>query len=207
MSWTVEDWLFDVGSERSETSERKPQYSGRSPEWPLVWAKEHTLDGREHMVTFDIEGEPAAVAERWSSNEIEAHRRVVKVQMSTAGSSITASFRGLYDEGTAVSCIWWCETGKCYVTSADVIKLLEPLLCPGRSDKKKVKARIRRAMASFEPSVVSESRNKELFRLITSFGDPHPWKMRKSFSVLPWRFLEPALRRAPRDYRAVDKSV
>jgi hypothetical protein len=197
---------MDVGAERSEMGEHETQCDGKDTKWSLVWYKELALGVEARRIDLHVEGELTAVAEGWTSKEIEARRRVVNVQVSPASPSITVSIAGKDREGIVISCIWWQEKTECFATCTDVMRLLEPLLGLGKSNRKG-KTRIRRSMDFFKPFVVSESKNQEFFRLITNLETPHPWKMKKSLSVLPWRFLEPALRRILEDYRAVDKSA
>lgn len=196
-------WFLDVGSERSDVGKQETQCADR--EWYLVWSKELASGSEARIIDLHVGGELMAVAGDWASKEVEARRRVVNVQISPAGPSIKVSVTSHDEEGIAISCIWWQEKGECFVTCTDVMRLLEHLLGLGKSDRK-AKTRIRRSMTFFKPYIASENKNQELFRLITNFGMPRPWKMKKSLSVLPWVSVEPALRRVLEDYRAVDRS-
>lgn len=205
-SWTDgESWLRDVGPDTSDVGDRETQDSSRAPDWRLIWSNKVPADVAEHKIALCIKGDLASVTKGWSPKEIEARCRTVKVQVSPAGPLMTASLVDQDAEGVEISCLWWPEKKGCFATSADVTKLVESLVCLS-SRNKDDKARIRHAVASYKSSVVSENRNREIFRLILSIGVPQDLKTRKTFKVLPWRFLEQVLGNILGGYRAVDRN-
>lgn len=145
-----------------------------------------------------IEGDLNSMADKWSSTEWEASRRLVQFRRSQSGSVITATFEPVTLEdripnSICVSCIWWEEKQECYVTSVDTISLLEALVAVRFTVEEK--NRIRRNLEGFRPATVSKTKadSEEFFKLIMGFPNPKPRNIEKDVKVFPWRILARAL--------------
>lgn len=174
--------MYDVGPGASDSGDPEVPSGDWASEWRLLWHKEVPPDTVAHRITFNIEADLAAVTKEWPSKKNKTYGRTIRVHVSSARPSMTASLVDRDAEGVDISCLWWRDKMDCFVPCADVTKLVEPLLCLDNPSKD-VKARIRRAMDAYKPPVVSDSEDQELFRLILSLGVPPTLKMRKTLKV------------------------
>ncbi|EEB90333.1 hypothetical protein MPER_11471 [Moniliophthora perniciosa FA553] len=99
-----------------------------------------------------------------------------------------------YNENDSViSCIYRNDTNGCYVTSVDVIYLLERLT----NDEFPVeeKNRIRRNLEGLRPTTVSKHKAgfENFFQRIMEFPDPKPRNIEKDLKVFDWGLLGQAL--------------
>lgn len=98
------------------------------------------------------------------------------------------------DAMTIVSCILNDATDECYVTSVDIISLLEALIASKFSVEEK--NRIRRNLEGFKPMTVSKAKVADpFFALIMSFPSPRPRNIEKDVKVFPWKLLPEALQK------------
>jgi hypothetical protein len=99
-------------------------------------------------------------------------------------------------EGTnVVSCIFREETDECYITSVDLIGLLEFLI--GNRFSTEEKNRVRRNLEGFKPETMSKSKSGEdsqaFFGLIMGFGEPRPRNIEKDVKVFKWEIVRQAM--------------
>lgn len=80
----------------------------------------------------------------------------------------------------------------CYITSVDIIYLLEAIV--GNRFSVEEKNRIRRNLEGFKPMTVSKSKsNSGFFSLIMGFPHPRPRNIEKDVKVFSWKLLKKAL--------------
>jgi hypothetical protein len=149
---------------------------------------------------LDIQGDLQAMCDGWSEEELKAKRRLVEFQRSQEGSVITTSFRPVTIEertpnSPCISCIWWEEQNRYYVTSVDTIQLLESLV--GVRFTVEEKNRIRRNLEGYKPMTISKQKEdcESFFRLIMGFPNPKPRNIEKDVKVFLWSSLEIALKK------------
>lgn len=104
---------------------------------------------------------------------------------------ITNEVGDMQGKGALVSCIAW--EGEHYVTSVDVIKILEEML--NKSFTVQSKNRVRRNLEGFKPITASKHKPEtvSLFKLIMGFNHPRPRNIEKDIKVFYWRTLPVAL--------------
>lgn len=156
-----------------------------------------------------INGRLDGMAESWTQEEWSNRRRIVMFRRSQQGSTLTASCKPVSvnerpPNSICVSCIYWAEKGKCYVTSVDTIYLLEQLVAAPNRFSVEEKNRIRRNLEGFHPVTVSKSKDEseEFFKLIMAFPNPKPRNIEKDVKVFPWEILESALKKIIGKYSA-----
>lgn len=149
---------------------------------------------------IDIQGDLQAMCDGWTEEELRAKRRLVEFQRSQEGSVITTSFRPVTIEertpnSPCISCIWWEEHNRYYVTSVDTIQLLESLV--GVRFTVEEKNRIRRNLEGYKPMTISKQKEdcEDFFRLIMGFPNPKPRNIEKDVKVFLWSSLETALKK------------
>ncbi len=134
-----------------------------------------------------------------SVEEFDNRRRLVQFFRHQEGSILTFTFspiaQALYEETMiVVSCILNDATDECYVTSVDIISLLEALIASKFSVEEK--NRIRRNLEGFKPMTVSKAKVADpFFALIMSFPSPRPRHIEKDVKVFPWQLLSQALQK------------
>ena len=113
---------------------------------------------------------------------------------------MTAQFRPITLEdwspssGTiVVSCIWKEDNNTCYITSVDLIFLLEALLNTRFTVEEK--NRIRRNLEGYKPVTVTKNKPgwSEFFKLIMSFQAPRPRNIEKDVKVFEWNSIQQAI--------------
>ncbi|KAA8646709.1 uncharacterized protein ATNIH1004_005384 [Aspergillus tanneri] len=93
-----------------------------------------------------------------------------------------------------VSCIYWPGSGDCFITSSDILRLLQWLLQTPMFLRLE-KCRIRRNLDRFQPHLISKS-NPESFefaRMVRGFRNPRVVTVQKDMKVFPWRILPSAI--------------
>lgn len=138
----------------------------------------------------------------WSQEEWQAKRRLVKVWRRQVDSQIFMAFRAItpeeYPEGEAavvVSCIFREDKNTCYITSVDIIYLLEAVI--GQRFSIEEKNRIRRNLEGFRPQTVSKNKpgSEDFFRTVMAFPDPKPRNIEKDLKVFQWDCLPGAVKK------------
>jgi hypothetical protein len=154
-----------------------------------------------------LNGDLDSMAERWTNDEWDTKRRLVRFTRRQNISTIHADFVAVSPEdyqknSICISCIWWEEKRDFYVTSVDTIFLLESLVAVRFTVEEK--NRIRRNLEGFRPLTVSKSKadSEEFFKLIMGFPSPKPRNIEKDVKVFPWKILAHALKKIIGKYSA-----
>ncbi|KAB8227282.1 uncharacterized protein BDW43DRAFT_294515 [Aspergillus alliaceus] len=138
----------------------------------------------------------------WSANEINYSRRVVYVsevvQENTRKVVLSPITQDKWRPNTkCISCIYWREQHEHYITSVDVLLLLE--VVSGLSFAAADRIRIRRTLERFKPITINrkerDSWTDEISRLILNLPAPKPMIIQKSTKIFKWRTLETILSR------------
>ncbi|KAF8828966.1 hypothetical protein HHX47_DHR3001044 [Lentinula edodes] len=134
----------------------------------------------------------------WEPSEKRVGRRLVRFTKVQDGRKLIVSCEAIsqddYRESDSViSCIYREETLTYYVTSVDIIYLLERLT----NDEFPVeeKNRIRRNLEGLRPTTVSKHKQgfENFFQRIMEFPDPKPRNIEKDLKVFEWSLLGQAL--------------
>ncbi|RDW69537.1 hypothetical protein BP6252_08557 [Coleophoma cylindrospora] len=146
-----------------------------------------------------IKGELRTMTNNWTEDEVKCRRRLVLFKRSQSGSMITTTFSRVSPEdrpqnSICVSCIYWEGEGNYYITSVEVISLLEKLVAT-RFDVEE-KNRIRRNLEGLKPVTVHKqgsANSEDFFKLIMGFPNPKPRNIEKNVKVFKWDDLANAL--------------
>lgn len=157
-------------------------------------------------VEFEVVGDYESIGRNWCQQEIERGRRLVRFTHTTANSlrKIRCSFEILPpindpetngNEGVIISFIHWAQRDEIYVTSVDIIYLLEHMLQVTFSIEQK--NRVRRNLEGFHPLTASKCRpeSSEFFKVIMSFGYPRPRHIEKDIKIFEWHCIPFALKK------------
>lgn len=154
-----------------------------------------------------LKGDLDSMTKDWTTDEINARRRLVEFKRHQDGSTINADFGPVAPADRApssitISCILWKEKKEYFVTSVDTIYLLEALV--GVRFTVEEKNRIRRNLEGFRPATVSKSKtdSSDFFATIMGFGAPKPRNIEKDVKVFPWKILAHALKKIISKYSA-----
>ncbi|PWN27689.1 hypothetical protein BDZ90DRAFT_169614 [Jaminaea rosea] len=146
----------------------------------------------------------------WSQEEWNDGRRLVKFWRNQSGTNITILCDVLhpsaYDPSTiVVSCIFSEEKNECYITSVDMIYLLEAIIHTRFVIEEK--NRIRRNLEGFRPITLSKTKweTERLFKRVMGFVNPKPRNIEKDVKVFPWKVLEEALKKIVNKYCATSE--
>jgi hypothetical protein len=149
---------------------------------------------------LNLVGDLDSMTENWTEDEWEKGRRLVMFKRSRTDCTITATFSPVSLEerppnSICISCIYWKGKNECFVTSVDMISLLESLIAIRFTVEEK--NRIRRNVQGFRPITVSKAKpeSEDLFRLIMGFPIPKPRNIEKDVKVFPWKILNHALKK------------
>ncbi|KAL0956077.1 hypothetical protein HGRIS_002246 [Hohenbuehelia grisea] len=138
------------------------------------------------------------MCQNWSASEMARGRRLVRFQKLQEGRRLMVSCQTVRQEDyseteTVISCIYREKTDEFYVTSVDIIYLLEKLT----NDEFPVeeKNRIRRNLEGLRPTTVSKHKSgfEQFFQTIMDFPDPKPRNIEKDLKVFEWALLGQAL--------------
>ncbi|TFK25477.1 developmental regulator medusa [Coprinopsis marcescibilis] len=134
----------------------------------------------------------------WNQGELSSGRRLVRFSKVQDGRRLIVSCEPIrqedYNESDAViSCIYREEVDSCFVTSVDVIYLLERLT--NGEFPVEEKNRIRRNLEGLRPTTVSKHKTGfgDFFQRIMEFPDPKPRNIEKDLKVFDWNLLGQAL--------------
>ncbi|KZT27978.1 hypothetical protein NEOLEDRAFT_948642 [Neolentinus lepideus HHB14362 ss-1] len=146
----------------------------------------------ETLTSFDT------MVEDWRDDEKEVGRRLIRFQVQRQEHILKVSCERIeqseYDErDIVVSCIHRTESGICYITSVDIIYLLERIV--GTVFKVEEKNRIRRNLEGLKPITTGKGKRwcQDFFQKIMSFPNPKPRTIEKDLKVFEWRVLGQAL--------------
>ncbi|KAG7446154.1 uncharacterized protein BT62DRAFT_987242 [Guyanagaster necrorhizus] len=136
----------------------------------------------------------------WDPFEVLMGRRLVRFHKCQDGCKLILSCEAIRqddysDKDTVISCIFRNESLPFYVTSVDIIYLLERLA--NEDFPVEEKNRIRRNLERLKPTTVSKHRPglDTFFQRIMEFPDPKPRNIEKDLKVFEWSFLGQALER------------
>ncbi len=134
----------------------------------------------------------------WTNPEAVTGRRLVRFAKVQDGRRLIVSCEPISqedyrDSDTVISCIYREEVDLCYVTSVDVIYLLERLT--NGEFPVEEKNRIRRNLEGLRPTTVSKHKPGfgNFFQRIMDFPDPRPRNIEKDLKVFDWNLLGQAL--------------
>lgn len=158
-----------------------------------------------HTPLLDIVTPLDSLCSGWDDAELEVGRRLVRFQKIQDGRRVILSCESIKQEqyceaDSVISCIYREETETCYVTSVDIIYLLERLT----NDEFPVeeKNRIRRNLEGLRPTTVSKHKpgSEVFFQRIMDFPDPKPRNIEKDLKVFEWVLLGQALEKIMSKY-------
>ncbi|EKM54039.1 uncharacterized protein PHACADRAFT_209866 [Phanerochaete carnosa HHB-10118-sp] len=151
-----------------------------------------------HRAVLEILTPLETMCAGWAEDELRIGRRLVRFRRAQEGHRLKLSCEGIrqdeYVEGDSViSCIYRRDTDSCYVTSVDIISLLEGIV--GEGFEIEEKNRIRRNLEGFRPKTVSKNRagSESFFQQIMDFPAPKPRNIEKDVKVFEWNVLPQAL--------------
>jgi hypothetical protein len=139
-----------------------------------------------------------SVCHSWDESEIEKGRRLVRFKRQQRGHRLKISCEPVPQDDYSssdivISCIYREEANQFFVTSVDIIYLLEKLV--DSHFEVEEKNRIRRNLEGLKPVTVSKNRPgfEAFFQLIMDFPDPRPRNIEKDLKVFEWKLLAAAL--------------
>ncbi len=134
----------------------------------------------------------------WAPAEIQAGRRLVRFGKVQDGRRLIVSCEPISqdeycEQDSVISCIYREDSKTCFVTSVDVIYLLERLT--NGEFPVEEKNRIRRNLEGLRPTTVSKHKPgfEDFFQRIMEFPDPKPRNIEKDLKVFKWNLLGQAL--------------
>ncbi|KAF5351983.1 hypothetical protein D9756_007383 [Leucocoprinus leucothites] len=140
----------------------------------------------------------SSICTGWSSAELQTGRRLVRFSKVQDGRRLIVSCEPIRQDeycenDSVISCIYREETDTCFVTSVDVIYLLERLT--NGEFPVEEKNRIRRNLEGLRPTTVSKHKAGfgDFFQRIMEFPDPKPRNIEKDLKVFDWNLLGQAL--------------
>lgn len=188
---------------RTKTRDRKTRLHRRLKSQSLIRSKlglngDSVEDLCPQTPILDLVTPLANLCANWTPAEISAGRRLVRFAKIQEGRRLIVSCETItqeeYNESDSViSCIYRDETKTCFVTSVDIIYLLERLTNDDFPVEEK--NRIRRNLEGLRPTTVSKHKVgfEDFFQRIMEFPDPKPRNIEKDLKVFEWTLLGQAL--------------
>ncbi|KAG7442418.1 uncharacterized protein BT62DRAFT_954795 [Guyanagaster necrorhizus] len=134
----------------------------------------------------------------WDASEDRMGRRLVRFRNVQDGCKLIISCEAVRqddycDKDTVISCIFRHENRLHYVTSVDIIYLLERIT--NNDFPVEEKNRIGRNLEGLRPTTISKYKRgfENLFQRIMDFPDPKPRNIEKDLKVFEWSLLGQAL--------------
>lgn len=156
---------------------------------------------------LQMHGELQDMAVGWSHDEYLSSRRLVQFWRRQDGTTIHMTFRPILpsqyvQNSIVVSCIFREDKNECFITSVDLIYLLEALVASRFTIEEK--NRIRRNLEGFKPATVNKGKEEsaEFFKVIMDFPNPKPRNIEKDVKVFAWSILDKALSKIIGKYSA-----
>ncbi|PFH51989.1 hypothetical protein AMATHDRAFT_2478 [Amanita thiersii Skay4041] len=153
-----------------------------------------------------------SICHGWTQAEFQAGRRLVRFGKVQDGRRLIVSCEPISQEeyceqDSVISCIYREESATCFVTSVDVIYLLERLT--NGEFPVEEKNRIRRNLEGLRPTTVSKHKPgyEDFFQRIMEFPDPKPRNIEKDLKVFKWNLLGQALEKILSKYSIYTTSV
>ncbi|OXB38954.1 transcriptional regulator Medusa [Cryptococcus neoformans] len=168
-----------------------------------------TLINTGQKAALSITGDLNAVGKGWTTEEWHIRRRLVQFWRRQEGTTIHTQFRVISQSewsasqsSIVISCVFWEEKKSCYITSVDIIYLLEALV--GIHFTVEEKNRIRRNLEGFRPITIDKSKpdTENFFGQIMNLPNPRPRNIEKNVKVYAWDCLEAALQKIIGKYSA-----
>jgi len=161
-----------------------------------------------NRAVLSLNGDLDQMAMGWNNEEWTSRRRLLRFWRHQSGNVIKVNFGPIpqheysANDMIVISCIFRDDKNECYVTSVDVIYLLEALV--GVHFDVEEKNRIRRNLEGFKPITISKSKTdaEPFFKLIMGFPNPKPRNIEKDVKVFPWSILSKALTKIIGKYSA-----
>lgn len=166
----------------------------------------HDSDSLVQPIHLTMTSALKPITQGWSSQEKAAGRRLVKFNFRhISPNEIEMSFAPIPKEQYVpgepiVSCVCWEERNEYFVTSVDIILLLEHIL--KQSFGVKEKNRIRRNLQSLKPLTISRSNRliQNFFNLLMGMENPRPRNIEKDLKVFKWLDLFTAVKKVISKY-------
>ncbi|KAI0700926.1 hypothetical protein BC835DRAFT_1325692 [Cytidiella melzeri] len=150
-----------------------------------------------HKAVLEILTPVDSMCTGWDEEELKIGRRLVRFTRNQEGFILKLTCEPIkqeeYTDGdTVISCIYRRDSDICYVTSVDIIFLLESIVGDGFEIEEK--NRIRRNLEGFRPKTVSKNRagSETFFQQIMDFPTPKPRNIEKDVKVFEWSILPQA---------------
>ncbi|WVO13958.1 hypothetical protein L204_101583 [Cryptococcus depauperatus] len=159
--------------------------------------------------SLTISGDLNSIAKNWSVDEWNFRRRLVQFWRRQEGTTIHTQFRPVpqsewpkMQSSIVISCMFWEGKNSCFITSVDIIFLLEALVNTQFTVEEK--NRIRRNLEGFRPITVDKSKpdTESFFKQIMNLPNPRPRNIEKNVKVYSWECLEAALQKIIGKYSA-----
>ena len=174
----------------------KPQSLVRTKHHPDHLADQEDMYAQTPILDLVTPLPPICIG--WSPAELSAGRRLVRFLKVQDGRRLIVSCEPITQEeycesDSVISCIYREELDTCFVTSVDVIYLLERLT--NGEFPVEEKNRIRRNLEGLRPTTVSKHKAGfgDFFQRIMDFPDPKPRNIEKDLKVFEWNLLGQAL--------------
>ncbi|KIR28897.1 transcriptional regulator Medusa [Cryptococcus deuterogattii 99/473] len=179
------------------------------PELQSYPSPQYLMHSRPPAAALSITGDLSTVGKGWTTEEWHTRRRLVQFWRRQEGITIHTQFRVISQSewsssqsSIVISCVFWEEKNSCYITSVDIIYLLEALV--GTHFTVEEKNRIRRNLEGFRPITVDKSKpdTENFFAEIMNLPNPRPRNIEKNVKVYAWDCLEAALQKIIGKYSA-----
>jgi len=195
----------------SSSPQRNTRLHRRMKTQSLVRTKQSSSQKEElyaQTPVLDLITPLADICTGWTTSEVTAGRRLVRFTKIQDGRRLIVSCEPITQEDycesdSVISCIYRTESDTCYVTSVDVIYLLERLT--NGEFPVEEKNRIRRNLEGLRPTTVSKHKPGfgDFFQRIMEFPDPKPRNIEKDLKVFDWNLLGQALEKILSKYVSV----
>ncbi|KAJ7714175.1 hypothetical protein DFH07DRAFT_863557 [Mycena maculata] len=194
----------------SKTRSRKRDVQKSIKDKSLMRARHHApgeVDENLHAHTpvLEMVTPLESLCTGWDDVELKAGRCLVRFQKIQDGRRVILSCESIKQEeyretDIVISCIFREEAQTCYVTSVDIIYLLERLTNDDFPVEEK--NRIRRNLEGLRPTTVSKHKpgSEVFFQRIMDFPDPKPRNIEKDLKVFEWTLLGQALEKIMSKY-------
>ncbi|CAO3597392.1 unnamed protein product [Absidia cylindrospora] len=212
------------------TSSTSPSSSSLLSNLDMVAASSSSQQGQQHILpsptapttttnpfanllsnaNLVIDGNMDDMMKDWTDQEQQDHRRLVRFWRRQQGQhEIICNFQVIpptnkmnTPQDIIVSCIYWENKDDYFITSVDIIYLLEALI--GVKFTTEEKNRVRRNLEGFRPLTVSKLKpdSGDFFKRIMAFNHPKPRNIEKDLKVFSWSSLPTALKKIISKYSA-----
>lgn len=195
--------LPSSAAERASLVQPKMRIHRRVKTQSIVRSKHSSLPSDQiklvaHTPVLELITPLSSICTGWNESEYNAGRRLVRFSKVQDGRKLIVQCEPIQQEeysdaDTVISCIYRREVDSCFITSVDVIYLLERLT--NGEFPVEEKNRIRRNLEGLRPTTVSKHKPGfgDFFQRIMEFPDPKPRNIEKDLKVFDWSLLAQAL--------------